>query len=314
MKRLIYLIFTILVMIGVILQYTAVEKSGKKIGIIVPIEHQAMKDMTDGFLETIRQKYGQEVVVDIQNAQGDGNIQRAIIENFKRKQYDVIVSIGTDVTLMTQNVIREQPVLGLDVTKMVTQEQQNVTGVREGPIEPSYIFIKQLIPQLKKITMVYSTSDKNYEMVQVLKEAAATDGVVVQPIMIQSLADLYVLAQTVDSDSDAIFIAKDHLVASGAPSLAQVASKLKIPLITSDNGSVMAGAAVAMGNKEIDIGRKGGEIAIQLLDGVKPNEIPILPLSTYTVFVNAEGIHKQGLSMEQIQTAVQNLGYPVEEL
>jgi putative ABC transport system substrate-binding protein len=213
---------------------------------------------------------------------------------------------------MTQNVIREQPIIGLDVTKMVTQEQSNVTGVREGSIEPSFAFIRELIPHLKKVTMVYSASDKNYEMVQAFQKVAAFDDVVIQPIMIQSLADLYVLAQTVDQDTDAIFIAKDHLVASGAPTLAQAAIKFQIPLITSDNGSVIAGAAVAIGNKESDIGRRGAEIAIQLLEGANPKDIPMQPLSSYTVFVNGHAIHKQDLTLEKIQIAARILGYPLE--
>lgn len=160
--------------------------------------------------------------------------------------------------------------------------------------------------------MVYSASDKNYEMVKIFTEAAAKDGVAVQPIMIQSLADLYVLANTVDRDTDAIFIAKDHMVASGATSLAQSAMRLSIPLITSDEGSVIAGAVVAMGNKELDIGRFGGEIAVQLLEGTQPNDIPIRPLDTFTVFVNASTISKQGLSMDDIQRASRSLGYSVE--
>ena len=312
MNKLITLGVILVGFIGLISQYPLIQSTGKKIGIVVPIEHQAMKDMTDGFVEKIHQRYGSEITVDIQNAQGDRNIQKAIIENFKRKGYDLIVPIGTDVTLMTQNIVREQPILGLDVTSMVTQEQSNVTGVRESPIEPSYTFIKELIPQLKKITMVYSASDKNYGMVQIFKDAAAVDGVVVQPIMIQSLADLYVLAHTVDRNTNAIFIAKDHLVASGASSLAQSAIQLSIPLITSDEGSVIAGGAVAMGNKELDIGRTGGEIAIQLLEGAHPNEIPIRPLNRYTVFVNANVIEKQGLTMDDIQRVSHTLGYPVE--
>ncbi len=312
MKKIIILGVILAGLIAVISQYPQTQNAGKRIGIVVPIEHQAMKDMTDGFVERIQQQYGSEITIDIQNSQGDGNIQKAIIENFKRKGYDLIVPIGTDVTLMTQNIVREQPILALDVTNMVTQKQLNVTGVRESPIEPSYKFIKELIPQLKKIIMVYSASDKNYEMVQIFKDAAAVDGVVLQPIMIQSLADLYILAHTVDRDANAIFIAKDHLVASGATSLAQVASKLTIPLITSDEGSVIAGGAVAMGNKEVDIGRAGGEIAIQLLEGTQANEIPILPLSTYTVFVNADVIEKQGLIMDDIHGVSRTLGYPVE--
>ena len=96
-----------------------------------------MTAMTEGFIEKIRETYGAEVLVDVQNGQGDGTLQRAILENFKRKQYDLIVPIGTDVTLMAQNMVKRQPILGLDVTGMVTQKESNVTGVRESPIEPS---------------------------------------------------------------------------------------------------------------------------------------------------------------------------------
>lgn len=312
MRKVIVLGLILMGILGIISRYSPAEQSGKRIGIVVPIEHQAMKDMTDGFIEKIGEKYGPEVAVAIQNAQGDGAIQKAIIENYKRKKYDIIVPIGTDVTLMTQNIVKEQPILGLDVTNMVTQERSNVTGVRESPIDPSFTFIKLLIPHLKKITMVYSASDKNYEMVQVFQDIAGAEGVDVQPIMIQSLADLYILAQTVDPDTNAIFIAKDHLVASGAPSLAQAAMQLNIPLITSDEGSVIAGGAVAMGNKELDIGRRGGEMAIQLLEGAAPNEMPIRPVNTYTVFVNGGALERQGLTMEQIQRVAQELGYPVE--
>jgi putative tryptophan/tyrosine transport system substrate-binding protein len=310
MKKIIGLI--LIGLIGLLFHYSSTYTSGRKIGIIVPIEHQAMKEITDGFIKEIRKKYDQEVVVDIQNAQGDRHIQKAIIENFKRKNYELIVPIGTDVTLMTQNIIKEQSILALDVTTLITQEQSNVTGIRESPINPSYAFIKQLIPHLKKITMVYSGSDKNYEMMKSFKELASLDEVIVQPIMIQSLADLYVLGQIIDRDSNAIFIAKDHLVANGAPTLVQAASRLKIPLITSDNGSVIAGGTIAMGNKEFDIGSAGGLIAIQLLEGKKTNEIPILPLSTYTVFVNAEAINNISLDIEEIQKIAHSFNYPIE--
>jgi putative ABC transport system substrate-binding protein len=107
-------------------------------------------------------------------------------------------------------------------------------------------------------------------------------------------------------------IAKDHLIASGATTLAQAASRLHIPFVASDDGSVASGAAVAMGNKEVDIGRKGGEIAIQLLEGAKPSEIPISSFNAYTVFVNPTALDTQGLSIKQIQEAAQRLGYPVE--
>ena len=155
--------------------------------------------------------------------------------------------------------------------------------------------------------MVYSASDKNYEVVRLFKELAEADHIALQPLLIHSLADLYSLAHAVHPETEALFIAKDHLVASGASSLAQAAERLKIPLITSDEGSVLAGGAAAIGNRELDLGRRGGELAIRLLEGSKRKDIPLEPLELYTIFANREVLEKQGLSLEQIQQAADRL-------
>lgn len=282
----------------------------RAIGIVVPVEHQAMDEMTRGFREVVEAKYGDTVRIDIVNAQGDPNIQKSILELFKQQNYAVVAVIGTDASLMAMNTIKTLPVIAMDVTDQVQQTQDNVTGVRESAITPSLAFLKAFKPNLKKLTMVYSASDKNTNMVKELTQVANSEGVTVQPLMIQSLPDLYILNRAIDADSELIFIAKDHLVASGAPSLAKIAQEQNIPFITSDEGSVIAGATAAMGNKEVDIGRRSGEIAIAILEGKPARDIPIGPLETFSVFINKE--HQA--ENPAIEKAAQALGYPLEEV
>ncbi len=289
-----------IVLIGIVLTiaFLSMRQSKKKtIGLLVPIEHRAMEEMVRGFKEGAC-----GIEVDVQNGQGDLTIQRAIIESLSR--HEVIAAMGTDASLLSLK--RVGRVVAIDVTDQV-KHTENSTGVRESSIEPSYRFIRELLPDFKKVAMVYSCSDKNYQMVERFSSFAKDDGIVVQPIMVQSLADLYLLAGSIEEDVDAIFIAKDHLVASGAPILAKVAENLRIPLISSDEGTVHAGSSVAVGNREFDIGKRGGEIAAKILQGVSAKEIPMEPISKITLFFNEEACHKQGLTLEDVQRVAKNL-------
>lgn len=76
----------------------------RSIGIVVPVEHQAMDEMTRGFREVVSAKYGDTVRIDILNAQGDPNIQKSILELFKQHNYAVVAVIGKEVATLTQNL------------------------------------------------------------------------------------------------------------------------------------------------------------------------------------------------------------------
>ena len=66
----------------------------KKIGIILPLENKSLDEIVAGFTETVRHESPIPVKFKVANAQGDLNIQRAIIQQMKTENYDVIVPIG----------------------------------------------------------------------------------------------------------------------------------------------------------------------------------------------------------------------------
>jgi len=292
----------ILIGIAVVALVSMLQPKKKTVGLLVPIEHRAMEEMVRGFKEGAG-----GIEVDVQNGQGDLTILRAIIEKFA--DYDVVAAIGTDASLLTMSRIGK--VVAVDVTDQV-RRGEHCTGVKESSIEPPYRFIRELLPDCRKIAMVYSCSDKNYQMVERFSSIAKDDGITVQPIMVQSLADLYLLSGSVENDVGAIFIAKDHLVASGAPVLAKVAIELGIPLISSDEGTVLSGSCVAVGNREFDVGKRGGEIAAQILQGTSIEDIPMESVAQLTVFVDGAACQRQGLGFDAVQRAASTLGYPLQ--
>jgi putative ABC transport system substrate-binding protein len=301
----------LVVLIGII-HSNFVGDHRKKIGVIIPTEHKSMDQIVLGLREAIQSHYDGEIVIDIQNAKGDRYKQKEIIESFNGKGYNIVIPVGTDVALAAMQNIKGKPIVALDVSDSTLVPQDHVTAILECSLEGSVKFIKQLKPSVKKISMVYSPSEKNLKNLEHFVQLTSLEKIIVQPIEIQTLADLDVLSKKIDSDSELLFISKDHLVVSGSALLAKAAEEKHIPFIASDEGSVMSGAAASFGNKEIQLGRQGGKTAVDILLGASSKNVKYEKVLNYFVFLNEEAAKKQGLDCNDVLNAANKLGYPLE--
>ena len=109
--------------------------------------------------------------------------------------------------------------------------------------------LKQL-PVLKNMAVFYSASEKIMPEIEALKIYAAQEKIALHLVMIQNLTDLSAGVKTAPSDVQAFIVLKDHLVVSGLNILIQEARRRAIPVLASDEGSVLEGATLAIGVQE----------------------------------------------------------------
>lgn len=287
------------------------QQNVKKIGIIIPIEHQALNEIVQGFQNTLRQLYKQPIKFKIGNAQGDPNLQHAIITQMRDANYDLIVPISTATTQMTASIVNTQPIVGLAVD---TNDRKNNLAIVNDELDkkPGIAFIHKIYPQLQNITLVHSASNRIFSEIKQIENASKLCHIVLHRLMIQNLADLYSTSRAIPTNTQAILILKDNIVASGIVTLAQVAKERKIPLITSDEGTVKKGAGFAIGVRETDTGIEGAKLAAQILQGAVPGMLPVVKLTNSTVFVNIKALADEGQDVEKIKLVAKQLGYPLE--
>ena len=135
----------------------------------------------------------------------------------------------------------------------------------------------------------------------------------VQKMMIKDLPELYSVSKMIDDDSELLFILKDHMVVSGIQTLAQAAKQRQIPVVTSDEGSVIEGGAFALGVQEQDIGRGGAKMALSVLDGQVPSDMPIQVMEALSIFYNPKACRAQGIDVARLQAVAKELGYRLQE-
>ena len=104
MKNLINKLFLICLCFVMSCYASESQQNTKKVGIIIPIEHQALNEIAQGFQDTLRELIKQPIKFKIGNAQGDANLQHAIITQMRDANYDLIVPISTTVTQMTASI------------------------------------------------------------------------------------------------------------------------------------------------------------------------------------------------------------------
>jgi putative ABC transport system substrate-binding protein len=286
------------------------------IGIIQPIEHQALDDIVAGFKTTFEENYHGKYEIKVENAQNDFSLQRAILEKMRDAHYNLIVPIGLGPTEMALSIIKNKPIIGLAASlSQGDREKLNPCHISivhdEVPLEKIFKVIHATYPKLNEITLIHSDAEKVFPEVPRVIEAAKKVGIKVTDKMVSSLLDLMNLTQSLPKTTKSLFILKDHLIVSGIATLNDFATKNKIPLITSDEGSVEAGASFALGVYEKDIGKAGARQAIEILNGKEACQLPITEMNTPVIFVNKSSFTNKNLDLTQIINTSKVLNYPL---
>ena len=115
--------------------------------------------------------------------------------------------------------------------------------------------------------------------------------------MIQNFNDVPVAVKNALENTQSFIILKDHLIVSGINILKQEAFKRRIPIIASDEGSVISGATIAIGVQEKQIGVE--VMAKKILQGIEPKDIPFGDMKDLTLFINLKSLVKQDILIKE---------------
>jgi len=276
----------------------------KNVAVIVPLEHEAMTQIIAGIEESLK---AIDANIIVKNAHADANILLSHIKQLKDQDIDVIIPIGTSACQTVISHIHNKPIVCaaalIDNSKLPL-----VTGVND---EIKITDIISKLPFLQNITLIYSSSEKVMPEVEEMESYAKKNNISLNLKIVQNLNDLPVAVKNAPENTQCFIILKDHLIVSGINILMQEAFKRSIPIIASDEGSVISGATIAVGVQEKDIGLKAGGQAKQILQGIAPKDIPFQNMDELTLFVNLKSFIKQTILTKE---NLSNLPFTQKEL
>lgn len=283
-----------------------------RLGVIQIIEHPALDAARKGFLEALAANgyaEGKNLQVDFQNAQGDQSTLQTIARKFVQDKKDLILAIATPSAIAMANETKEIPIFITAVTdpveaKLVNNMEKpgtNVTGTTDmNPVKEQLELLKKLVPKAKKVGVIYNSSEVNSQVqVRIVKKEAPALGLEIVEAPITATHEVMQGAQSLVGKVDAIYVPTDNTVVSAVAGVIKVAEEHKIPVLAGESNTVEAGAVGTIGIDYKKLGYQTGEMAIRVLKGAKPQDMPIEKQKELNIVLNAKAAQAMGVTIPE---------------
>lgn len=282
----------------------------KKIGIIQLVEHPSLDAANKGFIDGLASKGykdGENIKIDYQNAQADQSNLNSIAQRFVSDKKDLMLAIATPAAQTLANATHDIPILGTAITdyetaKLVQSNSHpggNVSGTSDmTPVEREVDLIIALVPNVKRIGVLYTSSEINSQLqVEKMKAYAATKGITVVEATVSNVNDIQQAASNlVNQDVQAIYTPTDNVLASAMANLAQITDVAKIPVFAADEGMTMTGGVATYSVDYYKLGYQTGLMAAKVLSGeAKVADMAIEMQKDIKLTVNEERAKKLGI-------------------
>ncbi|UIO40900.1 sugar ABC transporter substrate-binding protein [Brevibacillus brevis] len=283
-----------------------------KLGLTQFVEHPALDAIHKGILDSLKDagyEEGKNLEVDSQNAHGDMNNTVSIAQKYAGDKKDLVVAIATPSAQAAAKAIADKPVIFSSVTDPISAQlvgslekpDKNVTGTSDKvSMEQQLKLVKTFLPGLKKLGVIYTTSEINSEVqVKELEDAAQKQGVEIIKAGISQLSEVQLAAQSLASKADAIIIPIDNTVVSSFEAVLGAAEENKIPVFASDTDTVKRGAVATYGIDYYQIGKQTGDMAARILKGQSVADTPVEISKQADLYINETAAAKFGLTITE---------------
>lgn len=286
------------------------DKKEIKIGITQIVEHPALDSAREGFIAALKDKgyeEGKNLKFDIQNAQGQQATANTIASKFVSDKVDMILAIATPTAQAAYNQTKDIPILITAVTdpveagiaKSLEKSETNVTGTSDNvPIDKQFELLKQLVPTAKKVGVIFNTGEKNSEVqVKAAKEVAPGMGLEIVEIGVTGTNDIAQAIASAVGKVDVVYVPTDNTIASAMPLLVDKCYSNNIPIIGAEAGMVENGALATLGIDYYKLGYQTGLVAVEVINGKAPKDIPITVLEDMQLVVNTDAAKKLNITV-----------------
>ena len=250
------------------------DKSGKTytIGICQLVQHEALDAATDRFKKALKDKLGDKVKFDEQNAAGDAPTCSTICTSFVTNNYDLILGNATAALQAAVSATDSIPVLGTSVTDYGTALDisdwngvtgKNVSGTTDlAPLDQQAKCIKELFPDAKNIGIIYCSSEPNsiYQSTTITKYLE-DEGYKIKEYTFADSNDVASVTKSACDASDVIYIPTDNTAASCTEAINNVAGPAKTPIFAGEEGIAKGCGVATLSISYYDLGYETGEMA-----------------------------------------------------
>ena len=294
------------------------KKETYRVGVLQLVSHPALDQIYEGIKEGLAEEgleEGKNLKLLFQNGQGDQSKLNTMSQQLVQDKADVLVGIATPAAQALDNNVKKKdiPIVlgaitdpeGAGLVASNDKPGANITGVSDQPPVGEIIQLaKKLLPDAKKVGMLYSSSEMNsqFQVAEATKKAESL-GLEVVNKPVASTNEVAQTVQVLANEVDFVFIPLDNTIANAMETVSQEATKQKLPVFPSVETMVEQGGVATIGVSQKELGVQTGKMAAQIAKGESdPATTPIYTFSKGETIVNRAQAELFGINLDQLDS------------
>ncbi|KDO12937.1 ABC transporter substrate-binding protein [Vibrio metoecus] len=283
-----------------------------KVAVSQIVEHPALDATRQGLLDGLKAKgyeEGKNLEFDYKTAQGNPAIAVQIARQFVGENPDVLVGIATPTAQALVSATKTIPIVftavtdpvGAKLVKQLEQPGKNVTGLSDlSPVEQHVELIKEILPNVKSIGVVYNPGEANaVSLMELLKLSAAKHGIKLVEATALKSADVQSATQAIAEKSDVIYALIDNTVASAIEGMIVAANQAKTPVFGAATSYVDRGAIASLGFDYYQIGVQTADYVAAILEGKAPGTLDVQVAKGSDLVINKAAAEQLGITIPE---------------
>ena len=285
-----------------------------KIGVTQIADHPSLDNCREGFIEGLAEAgyvEGKNIEIEFQSAQNDMQRANQIATSFANGGKDLVCGIATPSAqgLYTFCFEKNIPVIFNAVSDPVeaklavskTESMPGISGVSdELPVEEQLKLIRKILPNAKKIGILYTTSESNsVSTIKKYKELASNYGFEIVDKGIGTQAEIPQATDILLNEVDCISNMTDNTVVAALSVVLEKANAKNIAVFGSEEEQVKNGCIASAGLDYLVLGKQAGKMAARVLSGEDISTIPYETMEESKITVNEDVAGKLGIEIPQ---------------
>ena len=270
-------------------------------------EHGSLDNCREGFIEGLRQEgfeEGKNIEIIYQNASFDTGNCTIIAQNFVAQDPDLICAVATPIAVTCYNEAYEKeiPVVFTAITdpEGAKLTEGEVTGTSDAlPVEEQLQLIRELMPEAKKIGILYTTSETNSEYtINLYKELAGDYGFEIVTKAVSDGSEVSLAIESIMDEVDCFSNLTDNTVVGQLDIMLEKAGNAGKPIFGSEIEQIKKGCIAGEGLEYFDLGVQTGKMAAKILRGeAKASEIEYETVTENHLYVNKAVAKSLGIEL-----------------
>jgi len=263
--------------------------AGKRLALFLFSDNELLSETKEGVLEELKKSplvSQQKIAIDEKNAQGEFYMAQSIAQDIVRQNYDYIITASTPALQVMANTNKKIPhVFGavtdpyrMGVAQSSSDHLANVTGVATfQPVENTIKLMREIFPQAKTIGIVWNPAEACSEACTYkARDAAKKYQFELLEVTVTGTGEVMdAVRAIINKAPDVFFTSGDNTVSLSVEAISALLRQKKIPYFTNTPGDVGRGAFLGLGADYVEVGRAAGKMALRVIAGEDPKDIPI---------------------------------------